>query len=93
MDIKAKIEELVEKIKSDKALQEGFLQEPIATLEKLIGIDLPEEQLNVCPCGYVYDPAAGDPDNGVAPGTPWEQVPEDWVCPVCGLGKDSFEKE
>ena len=47
----------------------------------------------VCPCGYVYDPAAGDPDNGIAPGTPWEQVPEDWVCPVCGLGKDSFEKE
>lgn len=45
-----------------------------------------------CPCGYEYDPAVGDPDNGVAPGTPWEQVPEDWVCPVCGLGKDSFEK-
>ena len=41
-----------------------------------------------CPCGYVYDPELGDPDNGVAPGTPWEDVPEDWVCPVCGLGKD-----
>ena len=38
----------------------------------------------VCPCGYVYDPAVGDPDNGVAPGTAWEEVPEDWVCPVCG---------
>ena len=37
----------------------------------------------VCPCGYVYDPAVGDPDNGVAPGTPWDQVPESWVCPVC----------
>ena len=37
-------------------------------------------------CGYVYDPAAGDPDNGVAPGTPWEAVPEDWVCPLCGVG-------
>ena len=34
-----------------------------------------------CPCGYVYDPELGDPDNGVAPGTPWEDVPEDWVCP------------
>ncbi len=45
MDIKGKIEELVEKIKSDKALQEGFLKEPIPTLEKLLGIDLPEEQL------------------------------------------------
>ena len=46
----------------------------------------------VCPCGYEYDPAVGDPDNGVAPGTPWEQVPEDWVCPICGMGKDVFEK-
>ena len=36
-------------------------------------------------CGYVYDP-----DNGVAPGTPWEAVPEDWVCPLCGVGKDQF---
>ena len=35
-------------------------------------------------CGYVYDPELGDPDNGVAPGTPWEDVPEDWVCPLCG---------
>lgn len=43
-----------------------------------------------CPCGYVYDPAVGDPDNGVAPGTPWEEVPADWVCPTCGLDKDAF---
>lgn len=47
----------------------------------------------VCPCGYVYDPELGDPDHGVAPGTPWENVPEDWVCPVCGLGKDVFMEE
>ena len=46
----------------------------------------------VCPCGYEYDPAVGDPDNGVAPGTPWEEVPEDWLCPVCGPGKDVFEE-
>ena len=45
-----------------------------------------------CPCGYVYDPAEGDPDHGIAPGTPWEKVPDDWVCPVCALGEDSFEK-
>ena len=38
-------------------------------------------------CGYVYDPAEGDPDNGVAPGTAWESVPESWVCPLCGVGK------
>lgn len=48
----------------------------------------------VCvPCGYVYDPAEGDPDNGVAAGTPFEKLPEDWVCPVCGATKDMFEKE
>jgi len=44
----------------------------------------------VCPCGYEYDPAVGDPDSGIAPGTAWEDVPADWVCPVCGLGKDDF---
>ena len=44
-------------------------------------------------CGYAYDPAVGDPDNSAAPGTPWDQVPESWVCPVCGMGKDVFEKE
>jgi len=44
-------------------------------------------------CGYVYDPAHGDPDNGVAPGTKWEDVPEDWECPVCGAAKEDFEKE
>ncbi|MDD3920621.1 MAG: rubredoxin [Eubacteriales bacterium] len=44
-------------------------------------------------CGYVYDEAEGDPDNGVAAGTKWEDVPEDWTCPVCGAGKDEFEPE
>ena len=43
-------------------------------------------------CGYVYDPAVGDPDSSIAPGTPFEQIPDDWTCPVCGVGKDSFEK-
>ncbi|MGQ9603227.1 MAG: rubredoxin [bacterium] len=42
-------------------------------------------------CGYIYDPAKGDPDSGVAPGTPFEDLPDDWVCPVCGVGKDQFE--
>ncbi|MFO7728022.1 MAG: rubredoxin [Desulfonatronovibrio sp.] len=44
-------------------------------------------------CGYVYDPAEGDPDNGVNPGTKFEDVSEDWVCPVCGASKDEFVKE
>ena len=39
-------------------------------------------------CGYVYDPAVGDPDNGIEPGTPFEELPEDWVCPLCGVGKE-----
>jgi rubredoxin len=43
-------------------------------------------------CGYIYDPEIGDPDNNVDPGTTWENVPEDWVCPLCGVGKDQFEE-
>ncbi len=42
-------------------------------------------------CGYVYDPRKGDPDNGVARGTAFEDLPDDWVCPVCGAEKDEFE--
>lgn len=42
-------------------------------------------------CGYEYDPELGDPDNGVLAGTPFEKLPDDWVCPVCGAGKDQFE--
>ena len=45
-----------------------------------------------CPCGYVYDPAIGDEENGVAPGTAWKDVPADWVCPICGLDKEVFEE-
>ena len=43
-------------------------------------------------CGYVYDPAKGDPDNGVNAGTAFENLPEDWVCPSCGANKDLFDK-
>jgi rubredoxin len=43
-------------------------------------------------CGYVYDPTEGDTDNGIEPGTPFEDIPDDWTCPVCGAGKDEFEK-
>ena len=44
-------------------------------------------------CGYIYDEEVGDPDNGVAPGTKFENVPEEWVCPLCGVPKSDFEKE
>ena len=42
-------------------------------------------------CGYIYDPAIGDPDNDVNPGTTFEDLPDDWVCPDCGVEKDMFE--
>jgi rubredoxin len=41
-------------------------------------------------CGYVYDPGQGDPDNGIAPGVPFEELPDGWVCPICSVGKDQF---
>ena len=44
------------------------------------------------PCGYVYDPAVGDSDNDIAAGTAFEDLPEDWVCPICGAGKDEFKE-
>ncbi len=42
-------------------------------------------------CGYIYDPEKGDPENGVPPGTPFELLPDDWVCPICYVGKDQFD--
>ncbi len=42
-------------------------------------------------CGYIYDPESGDPDSGVKAGTSFENLPEDWVCPVCGAAKDMFK--
>lgn len=43
-------------------------------------------------CGYIYDPANGDPDNDIAPGTAFEDIPDSWVCPLCGAPKSEFEK-
>ena len=43
-------------------------------------------------CDYIYDPALGDPDNDIEPGTAFEDLPDDWECPICGVGKDEFEK-
>ena len=44
-------------------------------------------------CGYIYDEEAGYPDQGIAPGTKFEDLPDDFVCPMCGVGKDMFEKQ
>jgi rubredoxin len=43
-------------------------------------------------CGYIYDPAKGDPENGIGPGTSFDALPDDWVCPQCGVGKEFFQK-
>lgn len=61
---------------------------PIRTLKTIMNMDK-----YVCDvCGYIYDPAVGDPDNGIEPGTAFEDLPEDWLCPLCGVGKDEFSK-
>lgn len=44
-------------------------------------------------CNYLYEPEAGDPPNGINPGTPFEELPDSWVCPICGAEKSFFEKE
>lgn len=44
----------------------------------------------LCRCGYVYDPSVGDDKGGIAPGTPFDSLPESWICPLCGLSKDNF---
>ncbi|MGI2907909.1 rubredoxin [Tolypothrix sp. VBCCA 56010] len=49
------------------------------------------EQYVCSVCAYEYDPEAGDPDSGIEPGTAFEDIPDDWVCPVCGAGKEEFE--
>lgn len=44
------------------------------------------------PCGYTYDPEKGDPEHGIAPGTAFEDLPADWVCPICGVSKTMFQR-
>ena len=68
------------------------LEEAMSGTAKKIMEEIKMEKY-ICPCAYEYDPAVGDPENGVPAGTPWEEVPEDWVCPWCGLGKEAFEKQ
>lgn len=70
-------------------------REPLQRLDKVKNEE-GEDKMDkyVCDvCGYVYDPAVGDPDNGVPAGTPWEKVPDTWTCPECGAGKDQFSKQ
>jgi rubredoxin len=55
-----------------------------------VGTNMKKYECKVC--GYIYDPQKGDPETGIKPGTPFEQLPDDWVCPVCGAGKEEFEE-
>lgn len=58
---------------------------------RLLYEETPMKKYQCTACDYVYDPEVGDPDNGVDPGTAFEDLPDDWTCPDCGLGKDVFE--
>ena len=71
----------------NKSLGEGVI------LVRLLTLNFTIMDKYVCDvCDWVYDPAVGDPDNGIAPGTPFEELPDDFVCPLCGVGKDQFSK-
>lgn len=58
--------------------------------KEVVKVKMAKYQCSVC--GYIYDPEKGDPESGTAPGTPFEKLPDDWVCPVCGASKSEFEK-
>lgn len=55
-------------------------------------LEVDMEKYKCTVCGYIYDPEKGDPDTGISPGTPFNKLPDDWVCPACGAPKDMFEK-
>jgi rubredoxin len=57
-----------------------------------VSTDTQTQQLWICTsCGFIYDPAEGDPDGGIPPGTPFDDIPDTWFCPVCGARKADFE--
>jgi rubredoxin len=57
-----------------------------------VGVETQTKQLWICTsCGFIYDPDEGDPDGGIPPGTPFDEIPDDWFCPVCGARKSDFE--
>jgi rubredoxin len=67
-------------------------QPPVSVIKKERGKKaMTKYRCNVC--GYIYDPALGDSDSDIAPGTVFEALPDDWVCPICGASKEEFEPE
>lgn len=69
-----------------------FLQEDAGRTERKEKDTAAQQRYACNVCGYIYDPATGDPDEGVPAGTPFEELPETWVCPVCGASKEEFDK-
>jgi len=63
-----------------------------ASLSRMTRKEIRMEKWECLACGYIYDPAVGDPDNGIPAGTRFEDLPDDWVCPECGAEKDMFQK-
>ncbi len=59
----------------------------------LINMEIEMDRYICLACDYIYDPEIGDPEGGVAPGTPFEDIPDDWECPLCGVSKDEFDME
>ncbi len=76
--------------KTPKAAATYVAEEKVAEKKKEASGKMAKYKCTVC--GYVYDPENGDPDGGIKPGTPFEDLPDDWVCPVCGAAKSEFEK-
>jgi flavin reductase (DIM6/NTAB) family NADH-FMN oxidoreductase RutF/rubredoxin len=84
------------KVKKGKTPKKAatYLKEEAGDRQELedAGMEPKQAQKYKCTvCGYIYDPAKGDPDSGIAAGTAFQDLPDDWVCPVCGVGKDQFE--
>lgn len=74
------------------AVKQGKSPKTAPTYQKpeTVKEEKPMKKYECSVCGYIYDPEKGDPDGGIKPGTPFEEIPEDWVCPVCGVGKSEF---
>jgi len=72
------------------------MTDQVSRLENLVTQDFVKEKKmekwECTACGFIYDPENGDPDNGIEPGTAFEDLPDDWVCPQCGVGKEYFQK-
>jgi rubredoxin len=73
------------------SIKKGLYRSPFFIAKNNLNTYCTMKKYKCVVCGYVYDPAEGDPDTGIPPGTPFEDLPEDWSCPVCGVRKIDFE--